>query len=115
MTTATPTLAAATYLEARLDGVDIAGIQWFEIAEPGGHPATKWDYRPNYDAINDNLDCLSTGEAAFLAAMYSFFNPHVGGRMMKRLGVDAPGQLAAILDAPRLRVIAELMTSYEGW
>lgn len=58
---------------------------------------------------------LSSGEAVFLAAMYSFYNSRAGGEMLASLGVTAPGDIAASLDASRRHVIADLLVSYAGW
>lgn len=113
-TTSTVTYCSTdAFLDAWLRGVDIAGRQWFTGS--GHSPGTKWDYRPDYDLIMDNLGVLSTGEAVFLAAMYSFFNPAAGAQMLHGLGYSSPGELAARLDEKRVRVLADLMVSYEGW
>lgn len=104
-----------SFLDAWMRGVEIAGRQWFQDQRPASSEVTKWTFTPDYDAITDNLGCLSTGEGAFLAAMYSFYNSTTGNRMMRDLGFESPGELAATLDEPRRRVIADLLVSYEGW
>ena len=61
------------------------------------------------------LGVLSTGEAVFLAAMYSFYNADDGAAMLTRLGADSPGAVAAALDEKRRRIIADLTMCYAGW
>jgi hypothetical protein len=106
---------ADSFLDAWLRGVEIAGIEWFGNAWSDKTSPTKWDYRPDFDLIEGNIGVLSTGEAAFLAAMYSFFNPDTGAQMMRDLGFGSPGAVAAVMDEPRRRVIADLLVSYDGW
>lgn len=106
---------ADSFLDAWLRGVEIAGADWFGQPRGDGSVPTKWDYRPDFDLIEGQLGVLSTGEAAFLAAMYSFFNPDVGSRMLRDIGLGGPGAVAAVMDETRRRVIADLLVSYDGW
>lgn len=101
------------FLQAWLRGVEIAGTHWF--CDNGAAVTSKWDRRPDFDLIQSSLGVLSSGEAAFLAAMYSFYNPDEGGKMLAQLGLNGPGALSAVLDEPRRRVIADLAVSYAGW
>jgi len=105
-----------SFLGAWLRGIEIAGIEWFgDGAWSKSKPTkpTKWDYRPN--CTMEELWRLSTRDAVFLAAMYSFYNPATGGRMLEELGYKSPGKLATTLGEPQLRVLADLMVAYEGW
>ncbi len=106
---------ADSFLDAWLRGIQIAGIDWFGGAWSDKTAPSKWDYRPDFDLIEPSLGELSTGEAAFLAAMYSFYNPDIGSRMLRDLGFGSPGLAAAVMDEPRRRVIADLLVSYDGW
>lgn len=105
--------SGSAFLDAWLDGVELAGPHYFK-KEPG-YGSGKWNYVPNFDDIDDAIGRLSSGEAVFLASMYTFYNAHAGGKMLKQLRVDGLGDIAAALDEPRLRVLAALLVSYEGW
>lgn len=107
--------ATTAFLDAWIRGVQLAGINYFGGAWPDKTAPTKNDYRPDYGLIQSALGWLSTGEGAFLAAMYSFFNPSDGAKMLQQLGFGSPGELAARLDRTRLQVIADLLVTYEGW
>ena len=104
----------AAFLDAWRRGIEIAGPQWFGegFDFPG---ATKWDLQPRYDDIVEAIGWLSSGEAAFLAGMYSFFNAHTGGKMLRQLEIHGLADLAASVDEPRRKVLADLFLSYEGW
>ena len=105
-----------SFFDAWLRGVEIAGTNWFKRDDWGASDVpSKWDYAPDHELIKDSLGVLSTGEAAFLAAMYSFYNSDAGSRMLDGLGLGSPGAVAAALDESRRRVIADLMLSYAGW
>lgn len=108
------------FFDAWLRGVEIAGWQYFgDGHQPGAegskYDLTKWDLAPRQDDIADAIGWLSSGEAVFLAAMYSFYNADTGGKMLRRLRVNGLADLSAKLDEPRLRVIAALLVSYAGW
>ena len=105
------------FFDAWLRGVQLAGFNWFGEGgeEPPSRCVDKWDLRPRYDDIEPALGWLSSGEAAFLAALYSFYNPDVGAEMLAKLGAGSVGQLAATLDPARRQIIADLLISYAGW
>jgi hypothetical protein len=104
------------FLDAWLRGVQMAGPRWFG---DGGVPTiptpTKYDLAPRYDDIMANLGVLSSGEAAFLVAMYSFYNSYAAAGMWKLASAAPMAGLASCLDEPRRRIIADLLVSYEGW
>lgn len=110
----TPFYNNAAFDAAWIRGVRLAGARFFRPTGEGDG-TSKWDFSPDYDRINDALGVLSTGEAVFLAAMYSFFNPDAGATMLRTLGAHSPGGVAVALDEPRRRVIADLTVSYAGW
>ena len=105
------------FFEAWRKGVRIAGALYFGDGHAGNVETaeSKYDLAPNYDAVVSALGTLSSGEAVFLAAMYSFYNDNAGGKMLAQL--DAPGLagISAHLDEARCRVIADLLVSYAGW
>lgn len=107
----------AAFFDAWQKGVRIAGPLYFGdgTAANVDRAKSKYDLAPDYDAVESALGTLSSGEAVFLAAMYSFYNDNAGGKMLAQL--DAPGLagISAHLDEPRCRVIADLLVSYAGW
>lgn len=111
----TPFYSEAAFDAAWIRGVQIAGRRFFRSEGASADSSSKWDFYPDFDVISSALGVLSTGEAVFLAAMYSFFNPDTGAELLRRLGADSPGFVAASLDEKRRRVIAELTVSYAGW
>lgn len=94
-------------------GIALAGKQFF--GDQTGAGASKWDLAPRYDDVVVALGWLSSGESAFLAALYSFYNPAVGAELLATIGAGSPGELAARLDEQRRRVIADLVVTYRGW
>lgn len=105
------------FFDAWRGGVRLAGPRYFGkgTAEAVNYATRKWDLEPDYELVTSALGVLSSGEAIFLAAMYSFYNSDDGGKMLAQLGVTAPGDIAAALDEPRRRVIAALLIAYAGW
>jgi len=104
------------FFDAWARGVEIAGPRWFKRDDWGASDVpSKWDYAPDFEAIEDSLGVLSSGEAAFLAAMVSFYSPQGGRELMTKLNLGSPGSVAAVLDEKRRRVIADLTVSYAGW
>ena len=106
-------MSEADFLSAWCAGIELAGGQFF--GDGSGRGATKWELAPIYDMVYAALGWLSSGEAAFLAAMYSFYNANTGGEMLRTLEINGLADLAARLDAPRRRVLADLLISYTGW
>lgn len=105
------------FFDAWQRGVEIAGHQWFGDGTAAGaaNATSKRALAPRFDGISEAIGWLSSGEATFLAAMYSFYNADTGGKMLRQLRVNGLADLAARLDEPRLRVIAALLVSYAGW
>jgi len=101
------------FLDAWRRGISIAGPKWF--GDGTGVGATKWKLEPRYDDIASAIGWLSSGESAFLVAMYSFYNADTGGELMRKLGIGGLADVAGRLDGPRRKVIADLLVSYEGW
>lgn len=107
----------AAFFEAWRKGVQIAGPLYFGdgTAANVDQAKSKYNLAPDYDEVVGAIGTLSSGEAVFLAAMYSFYNDDAGAKMLAQL--DAPGLagISAHLDEPRRRVIADLLVSYSGW
>ncbi len=107
------------FLEAWIRGVQIAGPQYFG---EGGDPnlaRSKWDLEPKSDLINEAIGHISISEAAFLAAMYCFYNDHYGAKLLQRAYASDAAigicTIAAQLDWARRSVIGDLFMSYCGW
>ncbi len=104
------------FLSAWKHGVRLAGERCFDITAASLEVATDKDQlRPSWDHVEAHLLDRSQGEAAFLAALCSFFNSHWGQALLERAGYPNFCDLAGTLDAERSRVIAELFLSYQGW
>lgn len=105
------------FFEAWRTGVGLAGPRFFGEGTTASvtSAVSKYDLAPDHDLVTSALGVLSSGEAVFLASMYSFYNSDVGGKMLGALGVTAPGDVAACLDESRRRVIADLLVAYAGW
>jgi hypothetical protein len=97
-------------------GVQLAGFRFFgDGSDAPGRIRSKEDLRPRYDDIAANLSVLSSGERAFLVALYSFFNSNTAAKWFQQIGVTGLADLSSSLDEPRRRVIANLLVSYAGW
>lgn len=107
----------AAFFEAWRAGVRLAGPRYFGDGTLAAVDAatTKQDLAPNYDEVMNGLGVLSSGEAVFLAAMYSFYNDEAGGKMLAQVDAAGLAGISAHLDEPRIRVIADLLVSYAGW
>lgn len=105
------------FLDAWKRGVVLAGVGYFHVSAPSIDAATdKSQLRPkNLDTIESAIEVISTGEAVFLCAMYSFYNSLDGERLLQRLGYPNICDIAAALDYEHARIIADLFTSYCGW
>ena len=106
----------ARFLAAWKRGVRLAGERCFDITAASVDRATDKDQlRPSWDYIEFHLLDRSRGEAAFLAALCSFFNSHWGQALLERAGFPNLCDLAATLDAERSAVVTELFLNYQGW
>lgn len=100
------------FFDAWMRGIELAGTQFFRFPV-SGEIRGKDDVPPDFDMVECGMEYLSSGERAFLAAMYSFYNAAAAQRLYN--AVLVPGEVAALLDEPRRRVIADLLVSYTGW
>lgn len=75
----------------------------------------KWDLEPRGQAIREALDTLSRGDAAFLAALYSFYNASNAALVWRALGLHGFSDLCVRLDPDAKRIVADLMLLYRGW
>jgi hypothetical protein len=106
----------ARFLAAWKRGVQLAGESCFDITAISVDRATDKDQlRPRWDHVEETLLHRSRGDAAFLAALCTFFNSHWGQALLERAGAPNLRDLAVTLDAERAAVIAELFRTYPGW
>lgn len=104
----------SAFFEAWTSAVKLAGPGYFGTRTPAT-ARSKWHLVPEVDTIAENLGVLSRGEAGFLAAAVSFYDSEAGGDMLASLGMRGVGDVAAELDEPRRRALADLIVSYSGW
>ena len=114
--------AEGVFLAAWVRGVKLIGQSWFtanpRFCEKAPHldqVTDKWQVIPKADVIDERIGVLSSGEAALLAAMCSFYNTEWGGQLMQDLGIQGLADLSAKLDLHGNRIIADLMLNYTGW
>jgi len=108
----------SAFLDAWKSGVKQAGPQWFGEGEDPSTAETKWELPPRVAHIDAHIAGMSRSEAVFLGAMVSFYNDKIGSPWLQdAIGSSDFGMadIAASLDAPRRRVIADLLLSYCGW
>ncbi len=79
---------------------------------------SKWKLAPRVDDIEAVIHQMPSSEAVYVAALVSFYNDATGGRLLQAVvGRDAVGlaDIAASLEEPRRRAVADLLISYAGW
>lgn len=107
---------AQRFLEAWKRGAALIGTRFFEVKAPSVESATdKNQLRPDWDLVEESIGVLSRGEAAFLAAMCSFFNAEWGQKLLEDVGFPNICDIASKLDREHAEVIAELFLTYSGW
>ncbi len=113
--------APGLFLEAWKKAVMLAGEHLFTAhhdytATASIDAATdKWQLIPNYEAINQYLGVASTGEALFVATLYSFYNSAGGDAMCRDLGYQGIGDVAYRLEHEQLIIVTDLMLYHTGW
>lgn len=114
-------IAPLLFLTAWQKGVTLAGERLFthhrDYAAPASIDAAidKWQLIPNYEIINDYLGVASTGQALFVAVLYSFYNSVDGEKMYQELGYNGFGDIANRLEHEQLQIITDLMRNHTGW
>lgn len=105
-----------TFFEFWKKGVELAGVKFFgDGTKENFELATKInDLAPVAQNVEGALACLSPGESAFLASLYSFFNSYKGADFCNIANVKSVGDLT-VLDAESREVIAGLLVNYHGW
>lgn len=107
---------AQRFLEAWKRGIALIGPRFFDIKASSFESATdKNELRPDWNHIEKSIGALSRGEAAFLAAMCSFYNAEWGQQLLTDAGYPSICDIASKLDTDQAEVIAELFLTYAGW
>lgn len=111
-----PSEREVRFLAAWKRGVRLAGEHYFRREAPTVDAAThKHQLAPDGELIEASLGGRSRGQAAFLAAMCSFYDATWGQTLLVRAGYPNLCDLAAKLESPYADVIAELFLNYPGW
>ncbi len=79
---------------------------------------SKWKLRPRVDDIEAVIRQMPSSEAVYVAALVSFYNDDTGGKLLQAVvgrNVVGMADIAAALEEPRRRAIADLIISYAGW
>ena len=104
------------FLSAWKDGIQYLG-KWGSVLFDGDtETATdREELRPRSSAIKDSYGVLSTGEQAFVGAMYSFFDPDDGQKLLVISTYENFVSLLRRLDPPGREIINRLLASDYGW
>ncbi len=114
-------VAPTRFLAAWIVGVSIIGEEWFTQGKSAVKPASldqatdKWQLIPNWDLVSERISVLSSGEAALLAVMCSFYNSEWGGELMRNMGIQGMADISGTLDLRERKVLSELLLNYTGW
>ena len=103
------------FLAAWKQGVWLAGEEFFYVKVPVESATDKKQLMPNSQYINEKIGMLSDGQAAFLAAMCSFYSSHWGQKLLEKCHYPNICDLAAKLEDEPREIIAELFFNYDGW
>lgn len=113
--------APGLFLNTWKKGVTMAGERLFTNHQD--YPALvsidaatdKQQLIPNHEAVNEYLEVASTGEALFVAVMYSFYSSVEGDVMCRDQGYQGLGDIACGLDYEQHQIIIDLMRYHTGW
>lgn len=105
----------AKFLKAWKQGIKLVGEEFFNITSTVDTATHIDELRPNKEMLEQNLYRLSTGQALFLAAMYSFFDSQDGQLFLEQLERPNICDIASRLEKEYLEIILVLMANYHGW
>ncbi len=114
-------VAPSKFLAAWVAGVNIIGEEWFTQGNSAVKPDSlcqttdKWQQIPNWDLVNERIGVLSSGEAALLAVMCSFYNSNFGGDLMRNIGIQGMADISGALGLRERKILSELLLNYTGW
>jgi len=103
------------FLAAWKRGVKLAGEWFFDVKGSVDSATDKNQLQPKYEVIKKNIHQISSGEKAFLVAMYQFYNASDGKELAESIDCSTMHDIAMSLDKKRLEVIAELFINDCGW
>lgn len=75
----------------------------------------KWQLIPDYEAINKYFGVASTGEALFVAVLYSFYNSKESEKMLQDQGFHGLGDIANRLEHEQIEIVTDLIRYHTGW
>jgi len=113
--------APGLFLDTWKKAVNLAGERFFtnnrdyQVASTADEATDKWQLIPVRKTIDNYLGVASTGEALFIAALYSFYNGRDGEKMIQELGYSGLGDIANRLEYDQLEIITTLMKYHTGW
>lgn len=109
--------APARFFYAWKQAAELAGPQYFgDGSRDGvGRASAKNDLRPNLELIQSSIGVISSGQAAFLAVLYSFYNDRDAVPLLQEAGIQGMADIASRLDLEHRKVVAELLLTYTGW
>lgn len=108
--------AGAAFLDAWKDGLQLAGVSFFGCQAGRPADAVHWhQLTPKLDVMRRELPNRAQADAAFAAAMASFYNAEEGHKLMTRAGCHSFGGLATLLDIRRRAILACLLVNFRGW
>ena len=107
----------AEFLEAWIEAVATAGPSLFGDGMDPALAQDKSELEPNLSAIRRRITTMSTGEAAFVAAMTCFYSEADGLELLQQSNHRSPGlrSIATSLDSDRRSLIALLFATFPGW
>lgn len=103
------------FLAAWKRGVKLAGEGFFDVQGNVDLATDKNQLKPKWDVIKNNLHQISSGESAFLVALYQFYNASDGKELAEAIDCTTLRDISVCLDKKRLEVIAELFINDGGW
>jgi hypothetical protein len=102
------------FLDAWKRAVVLAGHHLFSLPNKVEN-ATHYHQLPPYlDKIRRALPNKSRQDAAFLGVLASFFNAAEGQKLLNKAGCTF-GDVATVLSPTQRRILADLLTHYQGW
>lgn len=70
---------------------------------------------PKTKDIAKRISSYPKSQAAFLAALVSFYNPEEGARLAKKVGCNGLGDISLNLSTEQRFILADLLIHHAGW
>jgi hypothetical protein len=72
-------------------------------------------HAPKVSQIKNRICDFPKRQAAFIAAVVSFYNPEEGAKLAKKAGCNGLGDIAMNLSPQQRSIISDLLLNYTGW